>query len=1100
MRDFQKWGLVRSLLISLIANSALRAQEHTAYVAPASSEAEQAMARFDLPDGFRVELVATEPLLANPVAFCIDELGRFYVAESFRINDGVPDNRWFMRWLADDLASRTVDDRIRMYRKHRAAELDSWGVESERVRLVIDSDGDGKADASTVFADGFRRIEDGIAAGVLARDGEVWFACIPHLWLLRDSSGDGRADERRSLHHGYGVHVAFFGHDLHGLTFGPDGKLYFSIGDRGMHVETPEGVVSAPDCGSVLRCNADGTELEIFATGLRNPQELAFDEFGNLFTGDNNSDSGDQARIVYVVEGGDSGWRMPYQYLERPYSRGPWNEDKLWRPTFPGQAAYIVPPVANFADGPSGLAYNPGAGLPPEYDRNFFLVDFRGGGAISGVRRFRLEPEGAGFRVASSGTFVWKVVATDVDFGYDGAMYLLDWVDGWTKTGKGRIYRLYHPEYRDQAADAARIMAGGFRNLDATALEKLLSHRDMRVRQRAQFELARRPDEGREVLVRVARDSDNLLARLHAIWGLGQLGRTDRDCLPSLLPLMRDSEAEVRAQAARTAGDLRFDGAFEPLVDLLTDASPRVRMLSAIALGRIGNPGATAALLAMLEANADADPFVRHGGVMGLAGAAERAALREAAAADRPVAVRRAALVAMRRRESPDVAMFFEGFDTADSSLVEEAARAAYDAPIPEALRPLARLLGRRDLPNAVRRRALYASYRLGEREDVAAITAVAADGRETERFRLEALDMLGSWGAPPELDGLTGFYRPIERRPDNAATEAVATHILELLASKSPALSRRAAELAEQYRIAGASETLTAMLRDARRAPEARVAALRAVAAIEPQSARSLLAEAIGDAQPLVRSEATDILAQVDPDACVRLLAKALDSVDVGERQRALATLGKVDSADADSVLSKQMDRLLADATPAEVRLDLLAAARRRGTPELSSKLNRYEARLAGEAPAVRYADTLYGGDADRGKQIVFEKTEVACLKCHKFFGRGGDVGPDLTRIATNKDRQYLLESIVDPNRAIAEGFDTSILLLADGTVKTGVVRGETETEFLLYDAEGRPFTVLKSVVEERQRGKSAMPDDLVQKLTEFELRDLIEFLASRK
>ena len=189
---------------------------------------------------------------------------------------------------------------------------------------------------------------------------------FPGLWKLRDTRGDGRADERKLLHDGYGVHVGFLGHDLHGLKFGPDGRLYFSIGDRGFNVTTFDGkTLAVPDTGSVLRCNPDGTELEVFATGLRNPQELAFDQYGNLFTGDNNSDSGDRARWVYLVEGGDSGWRIGYQFLEAPYTRGPWNEEKLWYPSFAGQAAYIVPPIANLADGPSGLAYDPGVSLLP---------------------------------------------------------------------------------------------------------------------------------------------------------------------------------------------------------------------------------------------------------------------------------------------------------------------------------------------------------------------------------------------------------------------------------------------------------------------------------------------------------------------------------------------------------------------------------------------------------------------------------------------------------------------------------------------------------------------------------------------------------------
>ena len=503
-----------------------RAQPYNPPIAPASEEAKRAIPSFRVPAGLRVELFAAEPLLANPVAFCIDEKGVFYVAETFRLHAGVTDTRNHMNWLDDDLACRTVADRVAMYQKFLGKEFASYQLQHDRVKRIVDRNGDGRADQATVFADGFNNPASGIGAGVLARQKDVWFACIPGLWKLKDRNDDGQADERTLLHEGYGVHVGFLGHDLHGLRFGPDGRLYFSIGDRGFNVTTAEGrPLAVLDTGSVLRCDPDGTELEVFATGLRNPQELAFDEYGNLFTGDNNSDSGDRARWVYLVEGGDSGWRIGYQFIESPNSRGPWNEEKLWYPTFPGQAAYIVPPIANIADGPSGLTYDPGVTLlPPQFKNHFFLVDFRGIQRSERDSQLLAQAQGSIVSARESRQFVWSMLATDADFGPDGALYVSDWVQGWEMTKKGRIYRVVDPTRRDDPSvrEVKMLLAEGMTSRSTDALAGLLAHADVRIRLDAQFELAGRGEDGWKALARIAGASEKTLPRIHALWGLEQ--------------------------------------------------------------------------------------------------------------------------------------------------------------------------------------------------------------------------------------------------------------------------------------------------------------------------------------------------------------------------------------------------------------------------------------------------------------------------------------------------------------------------------------------------------------------------------------------------
>jgi quinoprotein glucose dehydrogenase len=407
-----------------------------------SADAAQAIKTLKFDQGLSVSLFASEPLLKNPVAFAPDERGRWFIAETFRQEKGVEDNRGHMQWLDDDIAAKTIEDRLAMMRKFYPDEkkfAERFAQHEERITCVLDTDGDGVADQSKVFADGFRDPLEGTGAGIIARGGEVWWTCIPSLWRFRDADGDGRADQQDKLLTGFGVKFAFRGHDMHGLRFGPDGKLYFTIGDRALNVTTPSGrKVEETETGAVMRCNPDGSGFELFATGVRNPQELAFNEVGDLFTGDNNSDGGDRARFVHVVEGGDSGWRMAYQYLN---DRGPWNREKLWDEKEAPNAKYLVPPIANLGDGPSGLTFNPGHGLSAKYRGQFFLSDFRGGASASVVHAIVLEPKGAGYRLKERDNFVKGILTTDVEFGPDGALYVLDWVESWGGVGKGRIYK-----------------------------------------------------------------------------------------------------------------------------------------------------------------------------------------------------------------------------------------------------------------------------------------------------------------------------------------------------------------------------------------------------------------------------------------------------------------------------------------------------------------------------------------------------------------------------------------------------------------------------------------------------------------------------------
>src|SRR5262249_21157984 len=122
----------------------------------------------------------------------------------------------------------------------------------------------------------------------------------------------------------------------------------------------------------------------------------------------------------------------------------------------------------------------------------------------------------------------------------------------------------------------------------------------------------------------------------------------------------------------------------------------------------------------------------------------------------------------------------------------------------------------------------------------------------------------------------------------------------------------------------------------------------------------------------------------------------------------------------------------------------------------------------------------------------------EVHCLRCHKVKGEGGEVGPDLSDVGKRQKREYLLESVLDPNKEIAKGFETLVLIMADGRILTGVLKGEDDKEIRLITPDAKMLTADKRQIDERSRGKSAMPDDAAKHLSRRELRDLVEFLAS--
>ena len=417
------------------------------------------------------------------------------------------------------------------------------------------------------------------------------------------------------------------------LTIGPDGRIYWKIGDIGMNVVDRSGRRWAyPNRGAVLRADPDGSNFEVFATGLRNTQEIAFDNHGNLISADNDGDHpGETERLVYITLGSDAGWRSTWQfgkYTDPTNNRyNVWMDEGLFKPTFDGQAAYIVPPVAPYRAGPSGFAFNPGHGARRSLARSLLRDELSRQPGWRARVRVQLAEKGAGFDYKGDTQVLRGVLTPGMKFG-PGRRAVPDRLDhaAGARRAAGRVWKLDDPvaAKRPIRAEVKTLLDAELRGPPALERATLLGHADQRVRLKAQFELARRRDVVSLLLGRAPAWRPASRA-LHAIWGLGQIARLDARQAATLTPFLgrrrRRKFARRRRRrsatcATRAAAD-RADSAARRRVAARRGSSPPRRS------GRVGARAAVRPLAQMLADNDDRDEYLRHAGSAALANIAD---------------------------------------------------------------------------------------------------------------------------------------------------------------------------------------------------------------------------------------------------------------------------------------------------------------------------------------------------------------------------------------------------------------------------------------------------------------------------------------------
>lgn len=1042
------------------------------------------------PAGVRVEVVASEPTVVNPVGMAFADDGTPYVLE----------------WTFQEDRGRHVTYEV-TFRDGTKATVNRMQKDVRDVlKTLHDTDGDGRYDSARVLMDDLE-----IPSGLLLHDGWIYLASLGHV-VRRRPAADGSWEEEEIVRGLCGFHH----HQASGLSLGHDGWLYITSGDDDNHGEGSDGSrATVLRTGAVFRCRPDGSQLTEFARGFRNPyRDVAWDAYYNMFHVDNDQEDGSKfqgVRLMHVQEGADYGWRLfPGTVCCRT--------DFVRGAVF-GELPGKMPSLLKTGRGsPAGLLIYQGTAFPEYFHGLLIYPDvYR-----KLVRAYRVQRRGSTFRVTQQ----FELMRSDDGLfrpcqavvGPDGAIYIVDWRTDSGGAGRlsgdgqhGRIYRLTwaglpgSPEIPRQAMDAWSRLASA----DTEWLWELLkTTRDFEVRRRAAQQLVRRaaqrPDAVRDGLLQIVLDPKAAgPARATALGAACQLwNKQVEEAMIHLIDQQRverpsgrvffgDPDPEIRRLAADA---LARHATLQPamvayLGHALTDEDPAARRARILMMGALGSripqdnyyrrvvPGSL--LDALVEEYEEPqwlrpDVFVLDAYVRALEmmeGNGIRAIVECLAdEQEREMAVR--LLEACRTRLAAT-----EGLDRVLRSDVVEQLR-----------------------PDQVRR--LIATY---PRIQVEPPISAAAVAQYLQQHPDAPIDIQV---AGLQALGLVGGGHP----------EEVAAIALRLLQHRDPQARLAAIQAIGDARLVAASAQLAEALADAQRDANERrqivaaLAKLRSLPApftgvmsppgVETVVDRLLQIAADPHTGP-VRGDVLNLLAQVDFEKAAPLALQLLESDDPAAVSAAIAVLG-ARPAYALQLGQRFVDGKLDRRWLPQVAAALRAHVERDDSGQLAMLLTevfRGGLLVSLEPQEVRRVENLVGmtGNPHRGRAVYLaEKSQ--CVKCHKLEGIGGAVGPDLSQLWQTHSVAKILESMIDPSREIKEGFATWTVTTVDGQVHTGLKVIDNPQEVVIRDANGRDVRIPASQVDQKEESrKSLMPEGVVAQLSFQEFIDLVAFLKDR-
>lgn len=967
----------------------------------------------------KIELFAEHPQIVTPTGLDVDHRGRVFAIES---NTHFPPEGY-------------------------------KGHPTDRVLVMSDSDGDGRADKITVFTDGLthsmsvmvRPLWFPVAASEKqpAPKQSVYVATRREIRLFHDDNGDDVADRNDRIVYletaGNYPHNGLAGFALDGL-----GWLYFgfgeNLGESYKIIGTDGTTLSGTDAGNIYRCRLDGSKLSQICTGFWNPHANAFDAFGHLFNVDNDPDSRPPCRLIHVIPDGDYGYRF------RNGRRG-LHPFTSWNGEVPG----TLPMVAGTGEAPSGILAYESDGLPDEYIGNLLVTSW----GDHRIDRFRLQPKGTSFTSLAEPVITGGENFRPVGLATapDGSLYCTDWVlRDYKLHSHGRIWRIHSTTPRSSPV------------VDLAAIPTL-----KREEQVALIDSPRR-DVRRMVAHQTAVDQARTTRGvLELFWNHHAKSIDDgveKDALADFadtLPNLAGTDRPPYSRGTRKAGP----GVRDVIADILTDSKlPRQAekdlLLPMLAAEKFTPGGDLVKLVCSVD-----DPFVQSILVTRLATQFKQDdfATYLTPGSNASVPARVAMLLAARKQNPKEDRLLLIALNDRDADVRRVAVQWAAEE----------RLTGLRSRVEAV----------------------LSAPGMTADLFlaTLASLQMLDG-GKPADFDKLPPETYVVPLVSDATKSAAVRAQALRLIDPTDKVLNEpllaalamsddKVLRLEAVRTLQGANPQVSIALlreiaadtkRDLAERSEA-VVGLSTFAKAEREGGptRKLLIELLkAKSQPQLRREAVRALRGLAADPNVRAALSALVPALSDETDEGVAV-----------ELADQLALAFADSKvdPPDTFKSWISK-RPKNNAEWLAQLNRGRE-----------------VDAAAGRRTFYHPQGAGCFKCHRIDGRGGRVGPDLSRAVGTMNRVQLIQSILEPSREIAPQYVAWAFETHNGKVVTGMIVHENEGKTIVGNSEGQTVELKTADIAERVPQRiSVMPEKLTDRMTLQELRDLIAFLDAQR